>query len=116
MEVHISIPRRSLSKRLQLRKWVDSKSFPRDDYFKSVDHARAIISRRLQGADLEAIEGEFVAGTIARLLEMEGALYDFLSDIDVSDEGVWKEICLVTALIVIERYTQAVERREWEPE
>ncbi len=58
---------------------------------------------------------EAIAPVIARLLDREGALYNYVgaqAHCPDTDDG-WLKVCLAAAWVILDRYEQAVKKGKW---
>jgi hypothetical protein len=106
---------RTKAKNADLRKWVDGKRCPREDYFRSIDGYRMIQRRHLP--DATDPDFPFLVASVAKLLDQEESLYGHLvaKDLETTDAGEWEQFCIAAAYVVVDRYDKAVTDGTWEP-
>jgi hypothetical protein len=115
--VRVEAALRTTSKKHALRRWVDGKKCPRDDYFASIDGVRQLLQRHAGDEDAPDPDYQAIAPVIARLLDQEGALYDYVGSQEHcpdNDEG-WATVCLAAAWVLLERYEEAEKGDKWPP-
>lgn len=112
---------RETAERYGLRRWVDERRFPRDDWYGVIDDARGLLKRRSPDPsdgdtdedDQEPSERR-IAGVIAECLFNEGALATkVIATRQGPAEADWPDIALAAGYVLLQRYKRAVRNGEW---
>lgn len=102
----------ALGKTVALQSWVDSRKFPRDKYFETIDGFRSDLSKY---CNVDEVDNSVLVTMIAATVEAEGALVGHVIENkgDISDEEAWTNFLKAAAWLIYQRYTREVENGKW---
>ncbi|MDF2146758.1 hypothetical protein [Knoellia sp. p5-6-4] len=100
-----------MARTADVRKWVRSKKFPRNEYFESIDLFRS----ELKKYDPDGEHYPHLAVMLARSIDVEGCLLTHVLEVgvEIADASKWDKICVAAAWAVLQEYQNALEKGDW---
>jgi len=112
MAFRIPVELQETAKAFNVRKWVESKDFPKQQYFETVD----IFREQLERFDPDGeVNNKHLATILACTIDTEGALatHALATGIEIGTAEKWLQICTAAAWVVLQGYANAVKKGEW---
>lgn len=109
-----TVPLRDLARELELRKWAEGASWPREGFFRAIDSFRA----GLKAIHKREPTDEQLATLVAAAIEEEDGLATHCLDggYPIAGTSGWKERCEAAAWMTLRRYNRAVKDGKWTPD
>ncbi len=104
---------------LALRSWVESKAFPRESYFETIDLCKERLGHHQPEDEDDEPSKDAIPPMLAAALDYEGRLLTYVlaqETMAIEDEARWGNICLAAGWVVLQLYEKACRNGEWPPD